>query len=219
VEASDSEVEYVDPEDPTYIPEEDLFTSMSFERTSSPGSMDGEPPETEDKSSSPPPSPTLKNLHTASTSSTTASKRDYTEQSTSTPHASPEKKRSRIQVASSTRVAFKISADDETKGKRPRGLLQYFQKGTKAHMSTYWAKQKELIGDQHETNKFNAEVNELQKKEDRRESARMRKQKQRARDKQSEIQTGVRSPGGRKRKVSARYTITNTGSPVHIVDY
>jgi hypothetical protein len=46
--------------------------------------------------------------------------------------------------------------------------LQFFQKGTKEHTSAYWAKQKELIGDQHENNKFNAEVNELQKKEDRR---------------------------------------------------
>ncbi|KAF8226491.1 hypothetical protein L208DRAFT_1301593 [Tricholoma matsutake] len=86
-------------------------------------------------------------------------------------------------------------------GKRPRGLLQFFQKGTKAHTSAYWAKQKELIGDQHENNKFNAEVNELQKKEDCRESTRARKQKQRAQEKESEIQTGVRTPGGRKRKM------------------
>jgi len=164
-EASDSELEYMDPKDPTYTTEEDPFINTSFERAS-PRSMDEEPPETEDESSdySPPPSPTLKNFLTASMLSTTASKWDYTEQSTNTPHTSPEKKQSHIQVASSTHVAFEISADDETMGKRPWGLLQFFKKGTKAHMSAYWAKQKELIGDQHENNKFNAEVNELQKK-------------------------------------------------------
>ena len=75
------------------------------------------------------------------------------------------------------------------------------------------------MDDQHENNKFNAKVNELQKKENHRESTHMRKQKQRAQEKQSEIQTGVWSLGGRKRKVSTRYTITNAGSPVHIVDY
>ncbi|KAF8234197.1 hypothetical protein L208DRAFT_1157549, partial [Tricholoma matsutake] len=104
-------------------------------------------------------------------------------------------------VASSTHVAFEISVDDETMGKRPRGLLQFFQKGTKAHMSTYWAKQKELIGDQHKNNKFNAKVNELKKKEDHRESTCARKQKQRAWEKQSKIQTGVQSLGGRKQKI------------------
>ena len=86
-------------------------------------------------------------------------------------------------------------------------------------MSAYWAKQKELMDDQHENNKFNAKVNELQKKENHGESTHMRKQKQRAQEKQSEIQTGVWSLGRRKQKVSTRYTITNGGSPVHIVDY
>lgn len=75
-EASDSNLEYMDLKDLTYVPEEDPFTSTSLERASSPRSMDDKPPETKDESSdySTPPSLTLKNVLTPSMSSTNTSK-------------------------------------------------------------------------------------------------------------------------------------------------
>ena len=180
-------------------PSDDDFSSMVISRASSPRSTTREQPETasDDESSgwSPPPSLTLKNT-------TSSSKREVTKHSTDTPHTGPEKKRNRVEVASSTRIAFEISADDEAMGKRPRGLLQFFKKGSQADTRSYWAKQVETGREQREDEVFNAKVYAHQKKQDRTNAARVRKQKQRERVKQGEILSGVRSPGGRKRKVS-----------------
>jgi hypothetical protein len=196
---NDSDIEFMDPPygRAVYVPGDDVFSSTSFSSASSPRSTTREPPETEDESSdwSPPPSPTLKNT-------TSTLKRDFAERSTNTPHASPAKKRNRVEVASSTRMAFEISAENEVMGKRPQGLLQFFKKGSQADTSSYWAKQVEAGRGEREDEVFNAKVYAHQKKQDRTEAARVRKQKQREREKEAEISSGVRSPGGRKRKVS-----------------
>jgi hypothetical protein len=99
-------------------------------------------------------------------------------------------------------MAFEISAENEVMGKRLQGLLQFFKKGSQADTSSYWAKQMEAGRDQQEDEVFNMKVYVHQKKQDHTEAAQVRKQKQRECKKEAEILSGVRSPGGRKRKVS-----------------
>lgn len=178
------------------------------------------PPQSDDEATdtSMPPSPTLRNLsisapsiplqvRTLDDAAIITPKRGFSERVTNTPHSSPQKKRTRVQALSSVRVGLEISTGGEELGRKPRGLLQYFKKGSSVETSEYWAKQVELGEEEREKIEYVAKALENQKRFDHREGARLRKQKQRQRLKEAEIHRGVRSPGGRKRKVCPKISL------------
>jgi len=84
------------------------------------------------------------------------------------------------------------------------GLFQYFSQGTREQNKEYHTRETEksemiMQDDQHKI-----AIARLEQQETKRERARIRKQIERERKKRSEIKLGLRSPGGRKRRVSVR---------------
>jgi hypothetical protein len=84
------------------------------------------------------------------------------------------------------------------------GLFQFFSQGTQEQNNEYHARETEhseeiLQDDQHHVN-----VARVQQAETKKGHARIRKQKERAIKKRAEMQLGLRSPGGTKRRVSVR---------------
>jgi hypothetical protein len=141
----------------------------------------------------PPPSPTLHSL-SASTST-------YSECVTDIPHTSPQKKETRTQVTSSVRAALE-AANDTTYG-NPQGLLRFWKKGDQETVKKYWNKVQEERRDADEEEAFAIKVKQNRRTKEKREAANLHKQRQRKREKDIEIRSGVRSPGGTKRKVRA----------------
>jgi hypothetical protein len=90
------------------------------------------------------------------------------------------------------------------------GLFQFFGQGTTEQNREYHARETErsetIIQDEQHT----IAAIRLQRTETKREQARVRKQKQRGKTKSSEIQFGLRSPGGRKHRVSDRSIISQS---------
>ena len=82
------------------------------------------------------------------------------------------------------------------------GLLKYFSQGTKEDGDTYWKREEERTVVNLEKKDFKKKSVDMEKKLYKRELARVRQQRKRDRIKGREINQGVRSPGGRKRKVS-----------------
>ena len=149
---------------------------------------------------SPPPSPTP---HSLSASSST-----YSEHVTDIPHTNPRKKETRTKVISSIKAALE-AANDASHGK-PQGLLRFWKKGNQETVKEYWNKVQEDQHDADEKEAFAIKAKQSQRKiVEKREAATLRKQKQRKREKDAEIRSGVRSPGGSKRKVRYYHPITD----------
>jgi len=117
---------------------------------------------------------------------------------TSSPSASPVKKRKRLQINSAIRNALELTAES---GKPSYGLLQFFSKGTKEDVKEYWHREEERRQDEESELVFNARSLAIEKKDHEKELSRLRQQKRRAKVKTEEILAGKRSPGGTKRKV------------------
>jgi hypothetical protein len=98
---------------------------------------------------------------------------------------------------SSVRKALEFGKDQDSN----TGLLKYFSQGTKEGMDTYWKKEEERIAVNEEKKNFKKMSVVMEKKLRKRELARVHQQKKRDRIKEREVKEGVRSPGGKKRKV------------------
>ena len=81
------------------------------------------------------------------------------------------------------------------------GLLKFFNQGTKEGMDTYWKKEEEHVAVNEEKKGFKKKLVIMERKLHKRELGQIRQQKMRDRIKEREIKNGVRSPGGKKRKV------------------
>jgi hypothetical protein len=99
---------------------------------------------------------------------------------------------------SSVRKALEFGKDQDSK----TGLLKYFSQGAKEDMDVYWKKEEERTSVDQEKKNFQKKTAATEKKLHKRELARVRQQKKRDHMKERDVKTGVRSPGGRKRKVS-----------------
>jgi hypothetical protein len=82
------------------------------------------------------------------------------------------------------------------------GLLKYFSQGTKEDEDMYWRREEERTAVNQEKQNFKDKSVDMDKKLHNRELARVRQQRKRDRIKGKEIKEGVRSPGGKKRKVN-----------------
>lgn len=82
------------------------------------------------------------------------------------------------------------------------GLLKYFSQGTKEDEDVYWRREEERTAVNQEKQNFEDKSVDMDKKLHNRELARVRQQRKRDRIKGKEIKEGVRSPGGKKRKVN-----------------
>lgn len=133
----------------------------------------------------------------------TNDKRLYGERVTNTPSppASPQKKRNCVQATSSIRNALEIAG--ELTGS-PKGLLRYWKKGSQAQVKEYWDRELETRRAAEDDKAHSISVKKSKSAADKREAAKLRKKRQREREKAAEIRAGVRSPGGTKRKVSAK---------------
>jgi hypothetical protein len=138
--------------------------------------------------------------------SPTNDKRLYSERITNTPPASPPKKRNRVQATSSIRNALEIAG--ELTGS-PKGLLRFWKKGSQAQMKEYWDRELETRRAAEDDEAHSITVKKSKSAANKREAAKLRKQRQRERAKEADIRAGVRSPGGTKRKVSAK-SISNS---------
>jgi hypothetical protein len=160
----------------------------------------------------PPPSPTM---HTAPSSRSlsvsrddpseaqdTNTKRLYSERITNTPPASPQKKWTHVQATSSIRNALEI-ANDDTYGS-PKGLLHFWKKGSQAEVKEFWDHKRESRRAAEDDDAHSITVKKSKSTTNKRDAAKLRKQRQRQHEKEAEIRAGVRSPGGTKRKVSAK---------------
>lgn len=125
----------------------------------------------------------------------------YSEHITNTPPASPQNKRNRVQAKSSIRNALEIA--DELTGS-PKGLLRFWKKGSQAQVKEYWDRELETRRVAEDDEAHSIAVKKSKSTANKREAAKLRKKRQREREKQADIRAGVRSPGGTKRKVSAR---------------
>lgn len=114
--------------------------------------------------------------------------------STSTPLAKPILKRD-----SSVRSALEFAKQHKESN---IGLLKYFSQGTKDDVDTYWKKEEERTAVNQEKRNFKEKSANMEKKQHKRELARIRQQRKRDRIKKKEVKEGVRSPGGKKRKVN-----------------
>lgn len=103
---------------------------------------------------------------------------------------------SKIQATSSIRAGLELS-----QGSEPRGLLRFFKPCTVEVYNLQLAQEQEQIERQREEDQHQNELATHIKTEAKREGARLRKQKERSRKKDRDIQQGIRSPGGKKRKV------------------
>lgn len=120
-----------------------------------------------------------------------ASKRTYQNLS-STPPPSPKKKKQKADA----RTVSENSEDS------PRGILRFYKKCTKEEYDAQTKREAERTMANWEAHKaLEARENE-RKREEEREGAKMRKRKQRALEREKEVDAGIRSPGGTlKRKV------------------
>lgn len=112
----------------------------------------------------------------------------------------PETKRARTQVASNTRKALAVM--DESGSTTKSGLLSYFQKATEEEKKANLMRDHEHCSQQIENRQFDAKKIAADKRAYERELARIRQQRRRQKVKGIEIDRGLRSPGGRKNKVS-----------------
>jgi hypothetical protein len=137
--------------------------------------------------------------------SPTDAKRLYSEHITNTPSASPKKKQNRLQATSSIRNALEI-ASEPTYGS-PKGLLRFWKRGSQAQVKEYWDRELETIRAAEDDEAHSTAVKKSKSAAHKREAAKLRKKRQREREKDAEIRAGVRSPEGTKRKVSAKINI------------
>jgi hypothetical protein len=100
---------------------------------------------------------------------------------------------------SSVRSALEFAKEHEDSN---IGLLKYFSQGNKEDVDAYWKKEEERTAVNQEKRNFLKKSENMDKKRHERELARIRQQKMRDRIKEKELKEGVRSPGGKKRKVS-----------------
>jgi hypothetical protein len=124
----------------------------------------------------------------------------YSEHITNIPSASPQKKRNRVQATSSIRNALEIAGELTS---NPKGLLHYWNKGSKAQTKEYWDREIETRRAAEDDEAHSIAIKKFKSAANKREAAKLRKQRQRERVKDAEIKAGVRSPGGTKRKVNA----------------
>jgi hypothetical protein len=129
----------------------------------------------------------------------TKSKRFLGDYTVNSPPISPKKKKPKIQVSSATRIA--IQEAEARSGETAHGLLRFYRP------STWQVEYNKTVVKQIEESKLEMEKREKQleaaairKKAHERENARLRKQKSRLMKKKKEVYTGIRSPGGTKRK-------------------
>ena len=131
----------------------------------------------------------------------TNDKRLYSERITNTPPASPQKKQNCVQVTSSIRNALEITEECTSS---PKGLLRYWKKGSQAQVKEYWDRELETRRAAEDDEAHSIAVKKSKSAVDKREAAKLHKKWQREREKEAEIRAGARSPGGTKRKVSAK---------------
>ena len=104
----------------------------------------------------------------------------------------------RVTASSSIRVAVELSQQ----ASKPRGLLGFFKVATteeKAYQNTAAFEEIRATADDNQWKKDHWEEKRLQNK---RLHQRLRKQKERHRNKERDVKSGLRSPGGRKKSVS-----------------
>lgn len=102
---------------------------------------------------------------------------------------------------SSIRKALDFSKDNQGSN---IGLLKYFGQGTKEDVEEYWKKEEERSAVIREKENFKKRTVDIEKKLHKRDLARVRQQRKRDRIKEREVKEGVRSPGGKKRKVNSK---------------
>jgi hypothetical protein len=93
-----------------------------------------------------------------------------------------------------------------------KGLFQFFSQGTAEQTQEYHARETERNETIMQDDQHRVTVTRLQQAEIKRERARIRKQKEREIRKRSEMQLGLRSPGGRKRRVSVKSIVSKSTS-------
>ena len=84
------------------------------------------------------------------------------------------------------------------------GLFKFFSQGTREQNNEYHARETEHSEGLMQDDRYRVTAARLQQVEVKKERARIRKKKQREVMKRTETQLGLRSPGGRKRRVSVR---------------
>lgn len=134
-------------------------------------------------------------------------KRTHIEQTTNTPMSSPKKKWPKQEVVSTIRRGLQIEKEHIDLEIEPSGLFQYLKQVTSKEHKEDVAR---MVDEHHDSRAEVMRKNEVAKRErtwETRECANEQKWAQRAQDKASEIQRGVRSPGGSKKwKVSPKLT-------------
>ena len=121
-------------------------------------------------------------------------KKSPTSESMSTP-----KPISMLKRESSIRKALEFSKDHQDHN---MGLLKYFSQGRKEDVDAYWKKEEERTAVNQEKKNFLKKAVDMERKLHKRELARVRQQRKRDKRKAREVKEGVRSPGGKKRKVN-----------------
>ena len=84
------------------------------------------------------------------------------------------------------------------------GLFQFFSQGTREQNDEYHARETEHSEGMMQDGRYRVTATRLRQVEVKKERARIRKQKQREIMRRTETQLGLRSPGGRKHRVSVR---------------
>ena len=82
------------------------------------------------------------------------------------------------------------------------GLLKYFSQGTKEDVDVYWKREEERSAVSQEKKNVEKKVVDMEKKLHKRELALIRQRRRRGIIKEMEVREGIRSPGGKKRKVN-----------------
>jgi hypothetical protein len=183
------------------VPDEVVEDKEAWETTDDEGNENDLLPESQSQDHSPNGSD-----HKPSNYNPTNDKRLYSEHITNTPPASPPNKRNRVQAKSTIRNALEIA--DELTGS-PKGLLHFWKKGSQAQVKEYWDRELETRWAAEDDEAHSVAVKKSKSAANKREAAKLRKKRQREREKEADIRAGVRSPGGTKRKVSAR-SISNS---------
>lgn len=105
-------------------------------------------------------------------------------------------------IISNIRNAFLSSKEAEDLGGQPKfGLLKFFSKGTTEDKRAYFAREDERAVNAQSMDDYHAKNNETDRKGHERGLAKLCQKERRQLLKEQEIRTGVRSPGGTKRKV------------------
>lgn len=103
-------------------------------------------------------------------------------------------------MVSATKHGLEVMKESATEVKR--GLFKFFKQSTREEHLENIQREMEAYREKRKEREWDAEQERLDKKYRNRENARLRKAKSRARMRQVQIDSGERSPGGRKRKVS-----------------